>query len=57
MLNYYHDEPAARAEAMAIADDLGISRSLIIRLLKIFDPSQVIEELTALQREMNNEYC
>ena len=57
MLNNYHNEPAVRAEVMAIADDLGISRSLIIRLLKVFDPSQVIEELTVLQMEMNNEYC
>ena len=57
MLNNYHNEPAVRAEAMAIADDLGISRSLINRLLKMFEPCQVIEELTALQREMDNEYC
>ena len=57
MLNNYHDEPVVRAEAMAIADDLGISRSMITWLLRIFDASRVFEELTSLQKELNNEYC
>ena len=57
MLNNYHDEPAVRAEAMAIADDLGISRSMIAWLLRIFDASRVFDELAELQRELNNEYC
>ena len=57
MLNNYHDEPAVRAEVMAIADDLGISRSMIAWLLKIFDASLVFEELANLQKEMDHEYC
>ena len=57
MLNNYHDEPAVRAEAMAIADDLGISRKMIAWLLKIFDAARVFEELADLQKEMDNEYC
>ena len=50
-------EPAVRAEAMAIADDLGISRRMITWLLKIFDAARVFEELADLQKEMDNEYC
>ena len=57
MLNNYYDEPAVRAEAIAIADDLGISRSMVAWLLKIFDAARVFEELANLQREMDNEYC
>ena len=57
MLNNYHDEPAVRAEVMAIADDLGISRRMIAWLLRIFDAARVFEELANLQKELNNEYC
>ena len=56
MLNIYHDEQAIRAEAMAMADDMGVDPAFAAHLLNTFDPVRVIEELTALQKEIENEY-
>ena len=56
MLNNYHDEPAIQAEAIAIAEDLGVDPEIIRNMISLFGPSTVIQELTAVQKEIENEH-
>ena len=55
MKNNYHDEPAVRAEALALAEEMGADPKFITTVINQFGPATVIRELTALQMEMENE--
>ncbi len=54
MMNNYHDEPAVLAEAIAIAEDMGVDQEIIRNMINQFGPSTVIRELTAVQKEIEN---
>ena len=56
MLNNYHNEPAVQAEAMALADEMGADPKLITNLINLFGPATVIQKLTAVQMELENEH-
>lgn len=56
MLNNYYDEPAARAEAMSIAEDMGVDPMIAADLFDLLGPNEAFDGFIRTLEDISNGY-
>jgi hypothetical protein len=56
MLNNYHDEPAVRAEALAMAEDMGVDPTIAATLFDLLGPNEAFDGFVTTMEDIANGY-